>query len=197
MLNKTLSYCILFIITLLISCNLFETRSPETPERSSQNYPPSVSPQILIDNFVKSLNFKNITAYSVCFANDGERAFNFVPAAEAVSIYPGIFDNWDLTSEKLFAQNFFSKFGAEDYPTCSLSNHNFISVLPDSAVFVGDYELTVNSRENSINNIYKGSLQMVLVPSIRGIWLIYRWYDLKTKNDGFPSLSILKAKLKS
>lgn len=197
MANRTFLYYILLMIILFASCNLFETRSPEPPEGSSQNYPPSVSPQILMDNFVKSLNFKNIAAYSVCFVNDGNHAFNFVPAAEAVSIYPGIFDNWDLASEKLFAQNFFSKFGTEDYPSFSLSNQNFISVLPDSAVFVGDYEMVVNSRENSINNIYKGSLQMVLVPSINGIWLIYRWYDLKTKNDGFPSLSILKAKLKS
>ncbi len=182
---------------LVTSCNLFETRSPEPPEGSSQNYPPSVSPQILIDNFLKSLNSKNITAYSVCFINYGDRSFNFIPSAEAVSIYPGIFDNWDLASEKLFAQNFFSKFGAEDYPTFSLLNQNFVLILPDSAVFVGDYEMVVNSRENAINNIYKGSLQMVLVPNTNGLWLIYRWYDLKTKNDGFPSLSILKAKLKS
>lgn len=197
MLNKMFLYCVLLIIISLAGCNLFETRPAEPPEGSSQNYPPSVSPQILIDNFVKSLNFKNITAYSACFINDGDRTFNFVPAAEAVSIYPGIFDNWDLASEKLFAQNFFNKFGAEDYPRFSLSNQNFVSILPDSAVFVGDYEMVVNSRENSINNIYSGSIQVVLVPSINGIWLIYRWYDLKTKNDGFPSLSILKAKLKS
>ncbi len=185
------------MIALFPNCGLFETRTPETPEENSQNYPPSVSPQILIDNFVKSLNFKNINAYSLCFVNDDSRTFNFTPAAEAMSIYPDIFENWDLVSEKLFAQNFFSKFASEDYPTFTLSNQNFISILPDSAAFISDYEMIVNSRDNSINNIYKGSLQMILVLNTNGIWSIYRWSDLKTKDDGFPSLSILKAKLKS
>lgn len=185
----------IFIPTfLLISCSLFQTRNPEEPEPSNQSFPPAVSPQIVVDNFIKSFTQKNIVAYSNCFSE--EPGFQFIPSPEALNIYPGIFENWGIDEEKLFATNLFNKFLEEKFPLLFLSNTNFTSPNPDSNLFFADYKIEINSTETSINQNYIGKLQFTLIQNKKGIWSISRWIDFKSGTMEIPSISTLKAKLK-
>lgn len=179
---------------ILISCSLFETRTPQEPDQTNQNFPPAVSPQILIDNFIKAFNQKNIVAYTNCFSEVPK--YQFIPSADALNIYPGIFDDWEIEDEKSFANNLFNKFLQETNPNLVLSNPSYSSPNPDSTLFLSGYQCEINSTENAINQIYSGRLQFTLVKNQKGTWAISRWIDLKSGAKEIPSISILKAKLK-
>lgn len=187
-------YQIFIPIFLLISCSLFQTREPNEPEPGNQSFQPAVSSQIVVDNFVKAFTQKNIVAYSNCFSE--EPRFQFTPSPDALNIYPGIFENWGINEEKLFATNLFNRFLDETSPLLILSNTNFTSTNPDSTLFFADYKIEINSIETSINQNYIGKLQFTLVQNKKGIWSIYRWIDYKSGTIEIPSISTLKAKLK-
>ncbi|MGQ9819129.1 MAG: hypothetical protein ACUVQ1_04305 [Candidatus Kapaibacteriales bacterium] len=187
-------YTIFISIFLFFSCSLFQTRNPEEPEPGNQSFPPAVSPQIAVDNFVKSFSQKNIVAYFNCFSD--EPKFQFVPSSDALNIYPGIFENWGIEEEKLFATNLFNKFLDGTYPVLVLSNTNYNSTNPDSTLFFSDYKIEINSTEISINQNYIGKLQFTLVQNNKGIWAISRWIDFNSGTLEVPSISTLKAKLK-
>lgn len=189
-----LNFLILILSFFVFSCSLFQPRTPEEPELTNQNFPPAVSPQILIDNFTKSFNQKNIVAYSECFSE--EPMFRFTASPDVSNIYPGIFDNWNLGEEKLFAYNLFSKFLNETSPNLSFSNILFSTFNPDSTFFIADYYCEINSTDKTINQTYKGKLHFTLVQNKKAIWTISRWVDLKSGSSESPSISTLKAILK-
>lgn len=182
-------------IMIVISCGLFDTRTPENPNETNFNFPPATSPQILLDNFVNSFNQKNAAIYQSCFVPDGN-IFLFYPSYDALAIYSNIFQSWNLTSEFNFAKNLFSKFSPEEFPLFNLTRQSFSTLSTDSTIFIGDYEISIYSRDNSINNTYKGKMQLNLILEKSGTWKITRWYDYKLV-DNFPTISFLKAKLNS
>lgn len=195
--NKLNFLKLLILITFTLnSCEIFKTRTPEEPSESNLNYPPSTTPQILIDNFTKSFNQKNIAIYQSCFFSENN-SFRFYPSSDALSIYFNIFQNWNVNSEINFAKNLFSRFSSQDYPNLFLLNSSFQSYTTDSTVFVADYELSINSKDNSINYVYKGTSQLVLVIDKSGLWKIIRWYDFSKQVENVQTISHLKAKLSS
>ncbi|MCX7908134.1 MAG: hypothetical protein N2560_01265 [Ignavibacteria bacterium] len=194
---KTINYYFLILFfVLLVSCELFRTRTPEEPDETNLNFPPATTPQTLIDNFTKSFSQKNITIYRSCFPTE-TNFFRFIPSSDALSFFPSVFQNWNINSEINFAKNLFNKFSPQENPVFSLENKTFSSYTTDSTLFIADYELNVNSKDNSINNVYKGTLQLVLVIDKSGLWKIIRWYDFNKQINGFQTISILKAKLSS
>lgn len=187
---------LLFLSFLLFSCNLFRTRTPEEPNESNANYPPATTPQTLVDNFTKSIVQKNLAIYQNCFVSD-INTYKFYPSADAFSLYLNIFQNWNLNSEMTFARNLFSKFASGENPSLSLPNQSFSSYSTDSSVFVAEYELIINSRDNSINNSYQGTMQLVMIIDKSGLWRIAKWYDFSKQINNFQTISYLKARLNS
>ena len=192
----------IFIISGLVlfffsSCGLFQTRTPEEPVEDNTNYPPPTTPQIVIENFLRSFNQKNLTVYQSCFANEDETKFLFYPSSDVLSVYFDLFASWDLRSEIDFAKNLFSKFTSESYPVLLFNNPDFIAFSPDSTIFVSDYIVEINSRDPTINNSYKGTSQFVLRIERNGLWKITKWLDFLLKEENFPTFSVLKAKVKS
>lgn len=197
--NRLANIFLFFVFILLFnsSCGLFQTRTPEEPEGNNTNFPPPTTPQIVIDNFLRSFNQKNLTVYQSCFSDDSATKFMFYPSSDVFSVYPNLFSAWDLSSEIDFAKNLFSKFSAESYPVLLFTNPNLTAFSPDSTIFVSDYILDINSRDNSINNSYKGTAQFVLKINRNGLWKITQWLDFISKNGDYPTFSVLKAKVKS
>lgn len=193
-------YSIVFFLLLINlifpSCELFKTRTPEEPSESNLNYQPSTTPQILLENFIKSFNQKNLAIFQSCFESE-PYTYKFIPSSDALSLYHYIFLNWTINSEINFARNLFNKFSSQDFPNLVFSNSSFQNYSTDSTVYVADYELSINSKDNSINNIYKGTSQLVLVLDKTGLWKIIRWYDFSKQIDNFQTISFLKAKLSS
>ncbi len=186
----------ILLIVFLISCEIFRTRTPEEPNESNLNFPPPTTPQTLLDNFTKSFNQKNIAIFQSCFWIENN-AYRFFPSSDALSIYLNVFQNWTFTSEINFAKNLFNKFSSNEYLNMQFSNKIFSSYSTDSTVFVADYEVNVNSKDNTINNVYKGTTQLVLVIDKAGLWKIIRWYDFSKQLDNYQTISFLKAKLQS
>ncbi len=189
-----LSICLVSLV-IIGSCGLFDTRTPENPNDTNLNFPPATTPQILLNNFINSFNQKNATIYQSCLFSDGN-LFIFFPSYDALAIYSNIFQNWNLASEFNFAKNLFSKFNPEEFPVFNITQNSFANLSTDSSIFIGDYEISIYSRDNSINNLYKGKIQLNLILDKTGTWKIIRWYDYK-QVDNFPTISFLKAKLNS
>ena len=67
--------------------------------------------------------------------------------------------------------------------------------MPDSAVFVADYELNVEHLLTNIDKNFKGTLQFTIFPRDNGLWSIKTWYDLQNQTDSIKSWSFLKAQM--
>lgn len=194
---KPIGKVLLIVLAILFfSCNLFRTRTPEEPNESNANFPPATTPQTLVDNFTKSFSQKNLATYQNCFVSNSN-SYKFYPSADAFSIYSNIFLNWNLNSEITFARNLFSKFATEESPSLQFHNPTFSSYSTDSTVFTSEYELIINSRDNSINNSYLGTIQLVMIIDNSGLWRIVKWYDFSKQIDNFQTVSYLKARLNS
>ena len=83
----------------------------------------------------------------------------------------------------------------EKKPQLVLNNSRFEVLLPDSAVFVADYELIVEHQLNSVDKKFHGALQFTIYPRANGLWSIKSWYDLQNYQDSIQSWSFLKAQL--
>ena len=195
--TKIITIILLTIIT-LTGCGLFETREPETPDTGKSSFVPPTSPNIVISNFISAIDEKNVENYIACLADTAqsdEYYFYFKPTADAYALYSSIFGNWTLYSERNYFNTMISAMPADVYPDIKLINTRFEILLPDSAVFVADYDLTVQHSIASVEKRFSGTLQFTIYPRSNGLWSIKTWYDLQNNADTIQSWSFLKAQL--
>jgi len=193
-------YIALFItLTLILSaCDMFSTRNPEEPDTGKSSFVPPTSPSIVISNFVSAVAEKNVENYLLCLADTAQSDkfyFNFKPTADAFALYSSIFVNWSRHSERNYFNKLITNMPDEVYPKISLTNTRFEVLLPDSAVFVADYDLKVEHLINSVNKHFNGRLQFTVYPRDNGLWSIKSWYDYDVIQDTVQSWSFLKAQL--
>ena len=183
---------------LLSGCGLFETREPESPDTGKSSFIPPTSPNIVISNFISAIDEKNVENYIACLADTAQSDkfyFFFKPTADAFALYSSIFQKWNLYSERNYFNKMIIAMPSDVYPKIELQNTRFEVLLPDSAVFVADYRLTVEHSINSVNTLFIGTLQFTVFPRDNGLWSIKTWYDLQNNADTVQSWSFLKAQL--
>ena len=193
-------YIALFIaLTLILSaCDMFSTRNPEEPDTGKSSFVPPTSPSIVISNFVSAVAEKNVENYLLCLADTAQSDkfyFYFKPTADAFALYSSIFVNWSRHSERNYFNKLITNMPDEVYPKISLTNTRFEVLLPDSAVFVADYDLKVEHLINSVKKHFNGRLQFTVYPRDNGLWSIKSWYDYDVIQDTVQSWSFLKAQL--
>ncbi len=189
--NITMLIISLFLIT---SCGLFETRNPEAPTSDKSSYMPPTSPNIVISNFINSIEEKNTENYMANFSTEySENTYRFEPTANAHAIYTSLFDSWDLDDERRSFLSMISNLDEDSKPVIVISNQKFDVLSPDSSVFIADYALNISHNLGSIDNDFTGTLQFTIYPKSDGLWSIIRWIDIKTTQDSLNSWSILKA----
>jgi hypothetical protein len=176
------------------SCGIFETRDPESPTNDKSSYLPPTSANIVISNFINSIQEKNTENYIANFStNNDDIPFSFQPTADAFAIYTSLFDTWDIDDERRSFLSMISNLSEETKPVLAISNQKFDVLSPDSAVFIADYILNLSHNLGSIDTDFSGTLQFTIVPKSDGLWYIQRWVDIKTQQDSLESWSILKA----
>ena len=186
------------MMLLLAGCGLFSTRTPEEPDTGKSSFIPPTSAQIVVSNFISAISEKNVDNYIQCLADTAQSDkfyFFFKPSADAFSLYSSIYANWNLYSERNYFNKLISVMPREKKPQLVLNNSRFEVLLPDSAVFVADYDLIVEHQLNSVDKKFHGALQFTIFPRANGLWSIKSWYDLQNYQDSIQSWSFLKAQL--
>jgi hypothetical protein len=194
---KILNYILFFItIVLLYSCDLFSTRTPETPNAARNNFKTPNTADIVIDNFIFAINEKSTDNYLSCLSDTvfGGHAFIFIPSAEAVSKFPEIFNSWDRLAEYRVFQTILKNLKANQNTNLIFKNGDFDTKLPDSAIYITDYVLTVPHNTVGFPTEFSGSLQFILKHDDNSLWSITQWTDIsKSKDSSVVSWSTLKA----
>lgn len=175
---KPTIYILLPIIsTFFLSCNIFETRSPESPSQQSSQFIQPVTPDIVFQNLKNSIEDYNVDNYIRCLSDVEitNKNFKFIPAA-VTGIDRAIFNNWSIESER----QYFINLGKPPYgrANLTLTNRRDVYVSSDSVVINYDY-LLFYPRANQNYNA-NGNAQFYLSVDRNGNWSIYRWEDFNT-----------------
>jgi len=176
---------IFFLSALLIySCDIFETRDPEQPDRSRSNYETPSEPQIVIQNLQNAFSDRNSDNYKKNFALGPPRVnriFSFVPTSLALSNDPNLWTFWNVESEFQYFQNLVTRV-PEGLPIIlSLSSENY-SPLGDSTIYTAEYSINVPNLTGA-PNIYEGSLKFSLITDNQSAWVIYYWEDISNDSS--------------
>jgi hypothetical protein len=177
---------VLLTTLLLSSCNIFETRTPQSPAQTSSNYKPPINASDVFDNMQNAFSDLNTVNYLKSFSDSttSGRTFVFEPSPQARSQYIGVFINWTRQSEQQYFDNMRSKIAAGS--TASLSfTLNPTSIQSDSAQYDADYQLTVPHTQANIPKVFQGRAQFFLIKDpVNSTWNIWRWIDLRNaQND--------------
>jgi hypothetical protein len=171
---------------LLASCNIFETRTPESPAQTSSNYSPPINASDVFDNMQFAFSDLNTVNYLKSFSDSttSGRTFRFDPSPQARSQYIGVFISWTRQSEQQYFDNMKSKLAAGS--TASLSfTLNPTSIQSDSAQYDADYMLTIPHTQANLAKVFQGRAQFFLIKDrVSSTWAIWRWIDFRdARND--------------
>jgi hypothetical protein len=165
-------------------CSLFEPRNPEDPSQQSLTFIPPTDHGIVISNLQNAIAQKSADNYLKCIADPSktQRAFVFVPSAEAVSQYAGVLTNWTRDNEEAYFRNLVSRSPSNTFSNLFLSLKSSV-VTADSVTYNYDYTLTFDHSDPGFPKTARGNMQFSLGIDSYNNWMIYRWSDYKTTSD--------------
>jgi hypothetical protein len=168
---------------LVVSCGIFEPRTPEEPTESGLNFRPATTPEIAVNNLQNAIDQKNAENYISCFSDPlkGGAPFVFVPSADASAQYPSVMLTWSYAQEDAYFRNLIAKTSAGSFSNLSLQLENSI-VGTDSVLYTYQYTLIVEHTEPGFPTTAKGTLQFALSADAANIWSIHRWVDFQTED---------------
>jgi len=178
---------LLFLLASLMSCNIFETREPETPSDPANSYTPATTPDILFSNLEASFKEGVVENYLACLVDNAtlNKEFVFQASTTALNKYSSLTE-WSLNFERLYFTNIVS-LSENKQMILSLENGSGI-VQGDSALFSFDYTISVPFETNQ----FEGSAEFTIFLDNRNQWFITRWRDIEKSNR--QSWSELKGK---
>lgn len=185
-------FFLIVLITLgLASCDLLNTRTPESPNSSRNSYIPATTPDILFSNFTGSFKDKVVENYMACLVDSSflKRNYKFVPTAEAASQY-SILNDWRIEYEEEYFKHLANK--TENSQIIVTLEETQKSISGDSASFQFDYTISFSIQDESIETNYQGSMILKILIDSQQQWVITEWDDIKKEN--FPSWSELKGR---
>ncbi|MDR3667123.1 MAG: hypothetical protein P4L35_09790 [Ignavibacteriaceae bacterium] len=185
-------FALIFFLLLMGGCDLFQTRDAQQPDQSRSNYQLAVTPDLLIQNLINSLNDLNLQNYLSCFSDTSfsGKQFLFLPSIEAIPLFPS--SPWDKKNESLYFNNLIGKIPTGLQATLVINNPSS-SQVGDSLIYSASYTLNIPFFDASIPSLYEGDLKFSMVRDSRLVWTVYLWQDIKSTQ--YPSWSELKGRL--
>jgi len=169
-----------------LSCGIFDTRDPDPPAQSSDEYIQPNTPDLVFTNMVNSFRDLNSINYVRSFSDEAVtgRVFVFEPTSQALSRYGAILMGWTRQSEQQYFDNMRSRLASGAGPSLllSLSVQSFNS---DSALYDATYELTIPHTQSTFPQTAKGRAQFYLIADAGGTWSIWRWSDFPDNQNAF------------
>lgn len=187
--NAWLKICLLIFPIILLACDIFESREPESPDESKSSYRVPVEPTDVIENLKNSFGDKNSNDYKKNFSSGSplvDRNFYFVPSSNDLNIIPA---DWTVAQEFQYFNNLVIQVPQEIPISLTLTDEQY-DLQADSAIYAAKYSISV-PIQNSTPVIYSGNLRFVMTTDINSAWVIYYWEDIA--NQGLKSWSNLKS----
>jgi hypothetical protein len=175
-----------FLVSMsFISCDLFETRTPDDPKQESGNYVPPTVPSIVFDNMINAFQDVNSVNYLKCFADTqrSDYSFSFEPTPQARSKYPGFFDQWTKSSEEEYFLNLVYRLQTGAKPKLEFLKLDPQSPATDSIQYEATYRLTVPHLQSGIPTQVWGNAQFFLIADRSRNWAVHRWIDINDQSD--------------
>jgi hypothetical protein len=166
------------------ACNIFETRTPESPSQSGFQYLPRTFPGNVILNLRTAVGQKDVAGYMACISSptNSQQTFTFVPSADAAEIYAAVLRDWTYQQEQAYFENLVAR-RRQPQSFSNLAMFPKDSVVgSDTRTYSYDYILTFEHTEPSFTQAVRGSVQLTLVNE-NSQWTISHWVDLKTTNE--------------
>lgn len=186
--NASLKIVMITSLTLLQSCDLFESREPKSPSETKSNYRVPVEPSDVIDNIKNAFIDKNANNYKKNFSSglpSVDRNFYFLPSINVIPFFP---PDWNIDSEFQYFNNLVISVPESNPITISFANEEY-DVQGDSAIYSSTYSISVPVL-NSVPIIYEGNTKFIMITDNYSTWVIYYWEDIA--KQGFKSWSELK-----
>ena len=180
--QKTTIHIVIFIafILLVISCDIFQPRTPEEPGEARGNFIPPTTPEIVIENFLNAINERNTQHYVQCLidASFAEKKFVFLPTQRAQIQFGALFDEWSLQEERMYFENLISSIPGTSTLNLSLQDGLFESHSANDAVYMASYRLVAqHTNEGYPHYIFEGTLRFEMITDQSNNWAIHRWAD--------------------
>ncbi len=175
------------IAATLVACNIFETRTPETPSQSSSSFVPATEPSLVFSNMSNAFRDLNSLNYIKSFADSttAGRSFSFEPTPQAKVKYGGVLLFWNRQSEQQYFENLRSKIPSGSTASLVFQTLTVQSVQSDSAQYEATYILTVPHSVASVPKQATGKAQFLLLADRSRNWVIWRWIDEPTGTNSF------------
>lgn len=180
---------------MVVSCGLFSTRTPETPEGSgNEGWTFPESPEIVLTNLNSAMGRRSSADYTRLFVQDNNTplGYKFEPDASAAASNPGLFDGWNVTREQKHSQSLFSP---TNLPLDSLV---LLETTIDRQTSIGDttdisfgYVLHLGHKVDGRPRDFEGRAEFRLLRQSDGGWYVFIWAD--TRATGKACWSDLKA----
>ncbi len=187
--------CIQFIALSLIiaGCDAFSTRTPETPDENSQVLEPATTAEVLLSNFIESIQTQNTNAYSQCF-EPSSASYRFTPASDAESVLGTVFQTWTVQQELAWFDRWVNESELGFSPVLSIATDELTIGGTQSAVLESEYQFVTGSTSVSNTDTVAGTMYLTLSSSTDGLWYITEWRDENTVIER-SSWSMLKGAL--
>ncbi len=172
---RFMAVCLLFP---LMSCDLFEPRTPEDPVVIRSTFDPPTEPAIVLANLSASVRELNEANYLRCLSDSlSSGPLTYLPTPEAASRY-GILQSWDKSSERDYFLNIRSRLPAGASMSLILGTPTVESTTADSVALGVTYDLTVPTGQQALPDRGRGRSLFTLVLDRRtGFWSIRSWQD--------------------
>src|ERR1039457_4144968 len=133
-------FVIIFFLLLMGGCDLFQTRDAQQPNQSRSNYQLAVTPDLLIQNLIYSLQDINLQNYLACLSDTsfGGKPYVFNPSSEAASLYPSFASPWDKKNESSYFTNLIARIPSGLQATLNLTAPSS-SPQGDSLIYTASY----------------------------------------------------------
>ncbi len=195
---------LIFLQTMISCTNPFATRTPEKPDNNDQIsvFEPAVTPRILMTNFSRAIEQKNLQEYLAVFQNDESSPISY--SFEPDENYSELLTNsWKYEDEL----SYFSKLSQSDRFGYPLLRFHFLDSLvysplnpaaaDDSAEtnFVR-YELKIEMSDSV--RFVTGQSRFKLLKDNQNLelWLLYLWQDRAINGEPHKSWTAHKYELR-
>ncbi|NQU04522.1 MAG: hypothetical protein HQ568_00405 [Calditrichaeota bacterium] len=188
---RLISLSLLFVLS---GCELFSTRAPEDPEGSTGGWRFPASPGIVTNNLEVSIGRRSNVDYLKSFISEEVDSVYFIFNAdpESAANSPGVFDGWDINSERSFIESLFGNIPLDSLSELTLTIREERPISSDAWQLSADYELHVGHLRDEAPRYMEGALDFELIRLDDGGWFISSWSDQRI--SGFWCWSDLKAR---
>jgi hypothetical protein len=169
--------CFVTVLT-VVSCDTFSTRVAEVPEGEATEYVLPQEPTDVLSNLKNSIRDRDSEVYIGLFTDDFVFVADPSDVVELESVYPGVFDGWDVQAEVDVGKKILDESGTT-ISGLDFTSETLISETDSTYEILRDYQLFLRLETFARFAVYIGTARFSMRLDTDGLWYINRWEDAR------------------